>query len=98
MRRDLQIMRLAFEARARVEEDQQGALGVGVVNDVEDAVDPDAEAELLAELACERDLGRLARFDLAAWKLPEAREMAPRGPSGDEDATVFLENAGDDED
>jgi uncharacterized protein len=48
---------------------------VAMEQDVPDPTDVGADAELLAELASERGLWRLAGLDFAAGKLPEKREI-----------------------
>ena len=54
------------------------------------------DAEFLAQFANQRDVGRLTRFDLAAWEFPQSGEVATLGAAGQQDASVCVaEDAGD---
>ena len=62
--------------------------GVVVLNGANEAQVAEVAAELLANLAAKRLLGRLARLDLATLKLPAACMLSRRASPGENTAVV----------
>ena len=65
---------------------------------VDERADGDVDAQLLLELAAQRVLGGLSRFDLPAGELPQPTSTALGVASGGEDRTVSFDDGANDSD
>ena len=91
---DLEVLHLPRRERASVEEEQHLLPWVSVMGHLQDALDSDLDPDLLTALANDRRLRRLPGLDLAAGKLPEARQMLIVSSPREQDAPAFDHDGG----
>src|SRR5215470_19191844 len=83
----------SLPAPTDIERHQQVKISVSMTREGErrQAVFLDDNAELLLQLADQRRLGRLARFDLAAGEFPQASHGTPGRSLGNEDTPIRID-------